>query len=355
MLIFWTYAFPIILGLFFHLAFSNIESSEQLDLIDIAVVENAAFKQNLVAKETIKVLSDEGGDEQLFHTRYVDENQAKQLLEKEEISGYLIVKEDKLSVVVAASGIDETILKNVADEISQTGKLVKVNPDAVINASQEMKAHIRDVSPKHLSYTMIEFYTLIAMACLYGGMIGMTAMNQNLPNMTNMGKRVSVSPVGKMKLVLGSVLAGYIVQLVGVGLLFLFTIFALKVDYGTNLGLVILLAIVGSLAGLSIGIAVGALLKTGENAKIGVMIAFTMVGCYLSGMMGITMKYIVDTHIPFLNKINPAGMITDGYYALYYYNTTERYFFDVGSLLIFSGVMIALAFTSLRRQTYDSI
>ena len=37
----------------------------------------------------------------------------------------------------------------------------------------------------------------------------------------------------------------------GLTLLFIYTIFVLKVDYGTNLPLIILLGIVGSLAGLS--------------------------------------------------------------------------------------------------------
>ena len=38
MLIFWTFAFPIILGTLFNMAFSNIENSEKLNIIDIAIV-----------------------------------------------------------------------------------------------------------------------------------------------------------------------------------------------------------------------------------------------------------------------------------------------------------------------------
>ncbi|MFR5190429.1 MAG: hypothetical protein ACLTEH_04200 [Clostridia bacterium] len=59
--------------------------------------------------------------------------------------------------------------------------------------------------------------------------------------------------------------------------------------------------------------------------------------------------------MPILNKINPAGMITDGFYALYYYDTLNRYWVNVISLLIFAAIMIALSITSLRRQKYDSI
>lgn len=80
-----------------------------------------------------------------------------------------------------------------------------------------------------------------------------------------------------------------------------------------------------------------------------------MVGCFLSGMMGITMKYIIDKNVPFLNKINPASMITDGFYSLYYYDTLNRYYFNVISLLIFSAFMIFISYRGLRRQKYDSI
>lgn len=50
----------------------------------------------------------------------------------------------------------------------------------------------------------------------------------------------------------------------------------LKVDYGNNLPLIILLALCGSLAGLSLGIAIGSLLKTNDNIKTGIVISVTM-------------------------------------------------------------------------------
>lgn len=53
MLIFWTFAFPIILGAFFNMAFSDIENSEQLDIIDVAVVENEDFNNNMAKKRNL--------------------------------------------------------------------------------------------------------------------------------------------------------------------------------------------------------------------------------------------------------------------------------------------------------------
>ena len=375
-LIFWTFAFPIILGTFFNMAFSNIESSEKLDIINIAIIKNDDFNNNEIFKTAFEELSDKNNDDRLFETRYTTEEEAKKLLEDEEIVGYMKLVNDVPKLIFTTSGINETIFKYVSEEITQTSNIIKYLSEEeikkemiagnynidyesiynrVIELTEEDNVRLNNVSNSNLSYTMIEFYTLIAMACLYGGLLGAVAINQNLANMTNQGKRVSVSPTSKGKIILSSVLASYITQLVGVALLFLYTIFVLKVDYGNKLGLDIALAMAGSLAGLSLGVAVATTIKSNDNVKTGIIIAITMLGCFLSGMMGITMKYIIDKNIPIINKLNPASMITDGFYSLYYYDTLDRYIFDIGSLLIFALILIAISYISLRRQKYDSI
>lgn len=380
MLIFWTFAFPLILGTFFSLAFSNIEEGEKLDVIDIAVIKNEKYKNSPFWQETIKTLSDKKDEERLFNTKYVSIEKAKKLLNDEKITGYILLEESP-KVVVLSNGINETIIKQVTEEISEQEAIINNVTDIKMNEylnnnqvkiensdtfyssiyqeiaklTENNQANIKDASSNNLSYTMIEFYTLIAMTCLYGGILGMVAINQCLANMSSNGKRVAVSPTSKSKLVISSALASYLIQLLGIFLLFIYTIFVLKVDYGNNLFYVIILTLTGCLAGLSLGIALATLLKSNENVKTGIIIAITMFGCFLSGMMGITMKYIIDKNIPLLNKLNPASMITDGLYSLYYYDTYERFFFNVASLLIFSFILLFLASTSLRRQKYDSI
>ena len=224
-----------------------------------------------------------------------------------------------------------------------------------IDALMNEEVTLQDISKNNLSYTMIEYYTLIAMAALYGGIIALTIMNAKLPNMQAVGKRTAVAPIKKGELIVSSLLASYLIQLMGLAILFIYTILVLKVDYGTHFILVIILALVGSLAGLTTGVGVATLLKTNENAKIGILIALTMLECFLSGMMGITMKYIIDKNIPILNLINPANMITDGLYSLYYYDTFNRFYFNIFSLLIYSLVIIGLSVIKLRRQKYDNL
>lgn len=372
-LIFWTFAFPILMGIFFNLAFSDIENSEKLDVIDIAVVKSDEFDKNIIFKEAFENLSD--GDDKLFDIDYTNLDKAKQLLEDDKITGYLVFNDD-INIVVSSSGINETILKYVVNEISSNAEMI--NTLAANDINNEIKkgnyninyeeiyagayalvskdtAKLHNISNKNLSYTMIEYYTLIAMACLYGGILSMYIINYKLANMNSVGKRTAISPVHRGQMLVSSLLASYVVQLICVAILFVFTIFVLNVDYGDNLPMIILLALAGSLAGLSLGVIVATLIKANENAKTGILIAITMLGCFLSGMMGITMKYIVDTNVPLVNMINPASMITDGFYALYYYSTLDRFIFDIVSLLVFSILLIFISYFGLRRQKYDSI
>ena len=283
MLIFWTFAFPIILGTLFNMAFSNIENSEKLNIINIAIINNEEFNNNEVFKTSFKELSDENNKDRLFNTQYTTDEKAKELLDKGEIVGYMKLREEKPILTFATSGIEETIFKYVTEEIGQTSDIIKnlseieiqkqitsgnynINYEEIYNKVIELAkvndVEFKNISNSNLSYTMIEFYTLIAMTCLYGGMLSMISINQTLANMSNKGKRIAVSPTKKGTIIISSLFASYIVQLIGTAIIFIYTLFVLKVDYGDNIGLIILLATVGSLAGLALGTCIGTLLKT---------------------------------------------------------------------------------------------
>lgn len=374
-LIFWTFAFPIILGTLFNLAFSDIENKETLDIIDIAIINNEEFKNDAYFTESFKALSTKSED-QLFNTKYTNLSTAKNLLKENKITGYLLFENNEVKITVNDKGYNETILRFVVDEISSQKEMLETITSKEITDSykagnlnvdyekiyQDTLSLINDTSPKlnnisnsNLSYTMIEYYTLLAMACLYGAIISMFITNKKLANMSSAGKRTSISPAHKRTLLLGSFLASYLVQLLGIIILYLYTIFVIKVDYGNNIFLVFLLLMTGSFAGLSLGIAIATVLKSNENAKMGILISLTMFFSFLSGMMGITMKYVIDSNIPLLNKINPAAMITDGFYSLYYYDTLDRFYFNIISLLLFSVILLFISYQGLRREKYDSI
>ena len=107
------------------MAFSNIENSEKLDIINIAIINNEDFENNEAFKTSFEELSDENNEDRLFNTQYTTEEKAKELLDKGQIIGYMKLENDEPKLTFATSGIDETIFKYVTEEIEQTSDIVK--------------------------------------------------------------------------------------------------------------------------------------------------------------------------------------------------------------------------------------
>ena len=365
-LLFWTFAFPLIMATFFNMAFANITEDENLKIIDIAIVDNNEFNNNMLYKQSFDNLGDKNNEDRLFNITYTDSYKAEKLLEDNKIGGYLELNNNKPKLTFQSNGINQTIIKYAVDEIHDTEKMISnMNTDLstginsintnIGNYVSAKEIELKNTANDNLNYIIIEYFTLIAMTCLYAGSVSMVSINKTLPYLTGNGKRIAVSPTKKTNIVFSSLLASYLVQLLTLGLLFIYTIGILKVDFGNEIGFMVLLSLIGSLAGVALGLFIGTHLKSSENSKMGIMIAITMAGSFLAGMMGVGMKYQIDKNLPLLNKINPANMITDGFYALYYYTDYSRFWLDIGSLVIFIVVLVILSSRKIGRARYDSI
>lgn len=367
-LLFWTFAFPVILGLLFNLAFSNIENSEEFNTIEIAIINNDNFFNDEYYKQALESLT----KNKILNIKYTSKDEAVDLLEKKAITAYA----DGENLVINSNGVNETIVKYIFDEL-------KINKEAInksienelynninngqyeidyeiiysniMNKLNDDKVTLKDNTSKNLSYTMIEYYTLIALAALYGGAIALNIIDKSLPNTCSVGKRINVSSIKRSTLILSGLLASYIVQIIGMIIVFLFTIFVIHVDYGDNIGMIVLVALLGSFASLCFGVMLSSCLKANENTKSGILIALTMLFSFFAGMTGISMKYIIDKNVPIINIINPCNMMVDSFYTMYYYGINKRLYFNLVSLVVFSAVMILISLKTLRRQKYDSI
>jgi ABC-type multidrug transport system, permease component len=369
-LIFWSILWPIILGTMFYFAFSDIEKKDKLNIFDIAIVENEKFNEETILKETLKELSDKKSNNYFFNIKYTDLKNSKTLLSDKKIEGYIIVGE-KTKIVVKEEGINQTVLKTVIDEIYEYETLVKrlieneyskaQNTNistlytSILKKINSEKENFNDKSQSNMNYMMIEFYSLVAMTCLFGSLLTSTVIGNYLANINKKGARITLSKANHLKIILSGLLASFVIQLICIAALLLYTHYLLNVDFGNKTTLVILLSVVGSVAGLALGVLLGTISFKNENTRTAVICSITMFGSFLAGMMGITTKYVVDKNIPLLNKINPVNMITDGFYALYYYEYNDKFYFNVASLLIFSFILLFISYLLLRRKKYDSI
>ncbi len=375
-LIFWTIFWPLILGTMFYLAFSNIEDAEKLSTINLGVINDERYLEDQALTMTLDELSNEDSDNYLFDISYGDLEKQKQLLEDKEIDGYIYFdNNDDLKIIVKENGINQTIIKYVVDEVFEyerlTTDIINYNVENAMSSGNEVdinkiyndvieklnsnKEYTNNISKNNMDATVIEFYTLIAMTCLFGSIITSSVISNYLANINKKGARITLAPVSRLPLLLGGFLAAFIVQLFAIGIVLFYTNVILGIDYGTRFDLIMLLSFFGCLAGSMLGLATGSMTFKNDNMRQGIVGAITMLGSFFSGMMGITMKYVIDTNAPIINIINPASMITDGFYSLYYYDTFSRFSFDIISLFIFSSILLIMSYFLMRRKKYDSI
>ena len=66
-------------------------------------------------------------------------------------------------------------------------------------------------------------------------------------------------------------------------------------------------------------------------------------------------SYYVQQYVPVLGYLNPANLIADAFYSLYYYDALGRYFINIALLWAFSAVLCAVTCIVMRRKTYASL
>lgn len=364
-LIFWSFAFPIIMATLFNMAFGNWEESEKFTSINIGIVTNEYFDNNIIAKNVFNSLSD--GDNKIFNITYASKDEVTNLLTDKKIEGIIEYTDSNPNIIINSNSVSSTIIKSVVDEIETNNTIFSDLMKSGKYASNDMEEQVnriiekinsttintKDISVKKLDIAVIEYYSLLAMTCLYGGFIAMSAISNSLASASNRGKRVAISPIKKSTAILSSLCASFIVQLIG-ALLLLIYINIIGVNLHTNLISLFIITILGVLSGISIGLIVSVMINKSEDTKLGIIIAISMALSVLSGMTGVSLKYVIDSKIPFINKINPAAMITDGLYAVYYENSA-RFLNNIISLIIFISLLIVISILYMRRKKYDNI
>lgn len=365
-LLFWTFAFPIIMATLFNMAFGNWVESEKFDPIDIAIINNSYYEKNTLAKTVFDSISQKDED-QVFEIIYTTKEEANELLNDKKITGYIEYTSDNSDIVINSNSVSSTIIKTVVDEIDTYSVMfndlveyeLHIKSDMneivndVINKITNIQIKTKDVSLKRFDIVIIEYYSLISMSCLYGGFISLTCISNSLATSSKKGKRVEVSPTKKSITIFSSLLAGFIAQMLG-ALLLLGYIKLIGINLYVDNTKLLIITTLGVLSGISLGLIISTISNKNDDTKLGIIIAISMACSVLAGMTGVSLKHVIDTKLPLLNKINPAAMITEGLYSLYY-NDFGRYITNVISLLLFVIVLVLISIYSLRRKKYDNI
>ena len=359
-IMFWTMAFPIVLGTLFYVAFGRVEMDDQFSEIPVAYVwedEKSAVTFRAVAEE----LDKEG---ELFDGQDMSHEDAKKELIDENIEAFFVIKSDSdVELFVKKSSISasiaETFLNNYLAQAQVYEKVAKESPEKLQAVLEESTSDVRlnDVSNSSEDYNILlnYFFSLIAMVCMFGGLLINKCIKELQADQSTLGARRSVAPTGKMAQFLADVMACNTIQMGEICITIIYLTGILKVNFGSNLGYVFLTALAGGLAGNSLGILMSLVGKGTPEFKEGMITCVSLVSSFLAGLMWQDMYRIVEKYAPIINRINPASLIVNSFYSLIIYDTKERYYQNILSLLTIFVVATTVSVVMIRRKKYASI
>jgi ABC-2 type transport system permease protein len=197
--LFWTTIYPIILALFFFMAFSNLATAESFTIFPIGVVDNAEYRSPPYFTAALDAVSDEAaGEDKLFDVSLLSKDQADRDLSENRITGYILF-DNGAHVVVKASGIQQTILKGFVDSYLQQSSAVQSiiaeNPSVISHLNMEhTQLPIMEVraARSDADQSVILFYGLISMAVLFGGFWGRRVIEDLQANLSPLGARMAL-------------------------------------------------------------------------------------------------------------------------------------------------------------------
>lgn len=358
--LFWVLIFPFIMAILFNAAFSGLNKMQESEPSKVAVVQDA-----LSETSEWRMFFKELDKHESFEISFTSAEDAKKKLDEGEVQSYIDFKDNKAQLYIKENNVAQTLIKGALDQYAElnttAGAIAQTNPEYLISEDGFNKIlsedFVLDDNTEHVDFTVNYFFTLMAMAALYASLIGIELTKNNEANLSTKGARLSVSPTNKTLVMMADLLAGFVICAVQQLLLYVFIRNVLGIKLAAEPGWTLLISMVGVVAGLSLGIFVGASNKKSEGFKDGLLITVIMVCCFFAGMMGDPiLRDKFETAMPLFAKVNPIAAISDGYYALFAYNGDMEYYWQAfARIAIFAGIMLVLSLVLSRRKRYDSI
>ena len=372
-LLFWTGIFPIILGTFFYLAFSDItEKSENVTTINVSIaVEEGVnktseeiIKTDVAFDSFVNAMVEEG----YFEVSYQTYEDSVDSLLGDEIDGIIFVNEGEKgvesSLVFSKNGMNQTILKYILNTYNQgmavTEDVLAKDParlEAVlseINSNESLNKNISANKGSMDPYNQY-YFALFAMTCMFGASFGLLNTVQCQADQSPVGMRRAASPTKKMVMVIAEYLAAVTVIELLFGVLVIYLTLVLRIDLGNKYGLILLASFMASLLGVALGYFFGVILKGKQAFKDGFMMAIIMFMNFLAGLMMGNMKYVIEKACPIVNRINPAAIISDCFYSLCVFEDMNMYIRCIASMGVWTVLLAVCSVVILRREKYANL
>lgn len=375
----WALVFPIILSTLFMLMFANLDKSTAFEAVPTAVVVDDAYRADEGFSTMVDELSQPGDDQLLDVREFPTAAEARGALEAGDVVGVLSVNGDgepHLAVSPVSDGmgvstvqVGRTILNTVADTYVRNADLLQgiahdnpmalADPDLVERALSQGDATVEvSLTRSEPSQSVRFYYALLGMACLFCAQIGMVAVCEAQPNLSPLGARRAVGAMSRGKTLAAALAASWVLAMACLLAALAYMRFTAGIDFaGREIACIGAIAVC-ALFSTAFGTLLGSLPKVGFGVKTGLLTGATCLLSLFAGLYGEPVMQMADQlarDYPLLASLNPAKVVTDTFYSLYYYDSLAPFAEKIGLLLAMTAVVFAVSALFMRRQRYASI
>lgn len=192
------------------------------------------------------------------------------------------------------SGINAVVVENVVNSFvnemntagviyCQTGSLDSFSAESFNSVSEEPLSHTK--SPNSMGYYAV---AMLLMLILYGMDYGRVGIGEDY--LGTLGNRMKLSPIRPFEQYTGKVLGLSVVTFIQGGCIILFTKFVFDVNWGNNIGMILLIlfsySVLTTVLGAMLSILTGDLQKAGSLQSIAILVFTFLAGGFVAADFG---------------------------------------------------------------------
>lgn len=386
----WTLAFPLIMSTIFLVMFSNLKTTGTIEAVPVAVVVDNAWSDSQFSHvvselshasvtDTSSIAdSNTSSTALLAPTDVAHVEEGQELLTNGSVAGVFSVDAEGTPHLIttkmdAGSGYTErkanvTILETIASSYVQTAALahdeLQDHPElattpSIISEALSIRGHVNTISLTHSvpDETVRYYYALLAMTTLMAAMLTASAVCKAQPNVSALGARRCVAGASRASQLLGTLLGSLVVSLACLVIAFAYIRFVVGVDFQGREPLCLLALVVCALLATGLGAVVGAApLGGGTGPRLGITTGLSCFTALFAGMYGEADMALGDTiarSFPAEAWLNPARLISDVFYSLYFYESLAPFLAKLVACLGYALVLLVIAILMFRRQRHE--
>lgn len=341
---------PLLLMGIVNLTFSSIPEESNKQIIKIGIVTPYEEPLPDFLKNSVT-----------FHITYGERDKLDILLQQKQIDGYL-VWDKVLELHVNEKGRKQAAIKGYLDSALQSEGLrnsfskdenqqiaKKDNNEKNINID-----YVNDLTGTVMvqDYKYLSFLYITAIFCIIGARWGFAEIKELMADVSNIGKRLRLSPFSSGRLLLIHLAAAFILHTVCIMAYSFFILQTWSNPFNIKLELFMAVVAMGSLAGILTGALVGTIRIVNLKVKdvlLNILLLFMLMGAFsIPGAI----RFLISQRLPYLKLINPPALITEMLYALVSRNGVYLFIQDAVLLSIYIMTVGVWLFIRFRRYKH---